>query len=78
MVPRARHIRALLLRSVHSFFKADAVSVVKPPDRTHRRLNLLLCLALADLRQRQIGVLGDQCQQPARMRRQWRAAAALL
>src|SRR5215472_10616628 len=60
------------------FFKADAVAVVKSPDRTHRRLNPMLCQALADLLQRQIGLLGDQRQQPARMRRQWRAAAALL
>src|SRR5215469_15774237 len=57
MVPCTRHIRALLLPACTVFFKADAVSVVKSPDRTHRHPNPPLCQALADLLQRQIGLL---------------------
>ena len=35
MSPCRDHVGALLLGGVHGFFKADAVPVEKPPDRTH-------------------------------------------
>jgi len=59
MVPRARHIRAPLLRGVHGFFYADAVSVVEPPDRADGCSHPARRQALADLLQREIGLLRD-------------------
>lgn len=58
-----------------TFFERDLVAVEEAPDRAYGNGELLLATqAVADFLERQIGLFGDEVEQPLRMRLERRAA----
>src|SRR6516225_9968326 len=60
-----------------TFFKRDLVAVVKTPDRAHGDLELLLALEpVPDLFERQVGLFGNEIEQPLPVCLERRAAVS--